>query len=387
MNNHRLFDSDQAMEAIMPMTGRRVDLDILRGIAILGIFFLNAPFFVNFEYGYVSPTPDNWLDIALRSVQAVILDGRFRGLFIVLFTIGLVAQWSKYSGSNSPSIYLTRRLKVLLVFGIVHSFFIWAGDILLGYAIAGLIALSMLNDELEGIKRNGLLFCGLGAVLLFGIGILSDMPMLTYESHYYQQFLAAFTGDFFATRADNALNAGLMLLALLIGVLWLELGFMLLTIWAWRSGWLTRPWSKEHKSALVWVIVICALVSVWHLVEQTDFSQILAMVATSISGFVTAIVALHILTSYSFPRTLIYRAIANVGRMSLSCYLAQSIVMVTLVHYYGDVFARTFVLRDYMGLALMVMVLMVLVCNVYLHFFRQGPAEWLWRFMSLKSRI
>ncbi len=387
MSDNKLFKCEQDIDAIIPLNGRRVDLDILRGIAILGIFFLNAPFFVNFEYGYVSPSPDNWLDVALRAIQALFLDGRFRGLFIVLFAIGLVAQWSKYSVIESPPSYLFRRLKVLVVFGIGHSFFIWAGDILLGYAIAGLIALSMLDNTPEDLKRNGLLFCSLGAALLFGVGVLSDIPIMAYESQQYQQYLNEFTGDFFATRVDNAINAGLMLLALILGVLWLELGIMLLTIYAWRSGWLTRPWAKSHTYALIMLLFLCALVCVWHLKEQTDFSQIVAMVATSISGFATALVAVHLLAFHSFPQNRAFQAIANVGKMSLSCYLGQSVVMVMLVHFYGDVFARTFVLLDYMSLSLLVMMFMVLVCNLYLHFFRQGPAEWLWRFLSLKSRM
>lgn len=388
VNTHGLFKDERSFHALIPLGQRRLDLDVLRGIAIIGILFLNAPFFVYFDYGYIAIIPENNLDQCLQAIQVLLLDGRFRGMFLVLFTIGLVAQWHRYSNSgNDAQGILSRRLKVLLGFGVVHGFFIWAGDILLGYAIAGLIALPMLSKQISDLKHRGYTFCAVGAILLIGFGALSNAPEVTYESATHQTFLSQFNSDFFASRANNAVNATLMVVALFIGVLWLELGIILLSAAAWRSGWLSARWKRKDLVTMASVLLLCALASAWQLQVKTDFTAIVGLVSSSISGAITAIIALHLLCVFSLPNNALFRALAGVGKMSLSCYLLQSLVMVTLVHFYGDVFVNSFYLIDYVCMSLFISAFLVLFCNAYLRIFKLGPAESLWRFASSRLKI
>ncbi|WP_158684040.1 DUF418 domain-containing protein [Pseudoalteromonas sp. T1lg10] len=373
-----LFQSSGPYHALVG-EGRRPDLDILRGIAILGIFFLNAPYFIDFANGYVPPLPLSEGDAILTRLSDIALEGRFRGLFLVLFALGLVIQWQRCYEHEAPIPKLQRRLLVLLGFGFAHSLFIWAGDILIGYAIAGLLALPMLANPRNKLTLQGIAFLVFGSAMLLVLAALSNEPQVQFTDSHYQAYLAQFDGNFWRTRGANAGNSVLMLLALMLAILWQQLGMVLLVVAAWRSGWLVRPWPLVHTLALISALLGCAYLSSrqWH--DVSAFNDVLALVANSFSGFCTALIAVHLLYLWSFADNVLTRALASVGKMSLSCYLSQSLFMVVLIHFFGSEMATEFQLRDYLLLSALVSAVSLIICPLYLRAFKQGPAEWLWR--------
>ncbi|HCQ17517.1 MAG TPA: hypothetical protein DIU20_14710, partial [Cryomorphaceae bacterium] len=118
-------------------------LDFLRGIAILGILFINTE---NFAY------PDSWspgrygfetpVDHATRFWVYFLTQGKFYSMFALLFGVGfyifLERLRKKGLGLKAMDIY-ARRMLWLFVMGIVHAYLIWNGDILYHYAICGLL--------------------------------------------------------------------------------------------------------------------------------------------------------------------------------------------------------------------------------------------------------
>ncbi|WP_158684656.1 DUF418 domain-containing protein [Pseudoalteromonas sp. T1lg48] len=373
-----LFQSSGPYHALVGES-RRPDLDILRGIAILGIFFLNAPYFIDFANGYVPPLPLSSSDALLTRLSDLALEGRFRGLFLVLFSLGLVIQWQRCYKLQSPIPKLQRRLMILLGFGLVHSLLIWAGDILVGYALAGLLALPMLANPGRKLTMQGVAFLAFGSAMLLLLAVLANEPQTQFSDPNYQAYLAQFDGNFWHTRGANASNGALMLLALMLAILWQQLGMVLLTVAAWRSGWLVRPWPLAHSLALLVVVLACAYLSTWQWQDSGGFNEVLAMVVNSVSGFCTALIAVHLLYRWSFADNVLTRALAAVGKMSLSCYLSQSLFMVALLHFVGNEMANGFQLLDYVLLSALVSLVLLVVCPVYLRAFKLGPAEWLWR--------
>ncbi|WP_158678909.1 DUF418 domain-containing protein [Pseudoalteromonas sp. T1lg75] len=373
-----LFQSSGPYQALVGEQ-RRPDLDILRGIAILGIFFLNAPYFIDFANGYVPPIPLSSADAILTRLSDLALEGRFRGLFLVLFALGLVIQWQRCYEHEDPIPKLQRRLMVLLAIGLVHSLIIWAGDILVGYALAGLLALPMLANPGRKLTMQGVAFLAFGSAMLLLLAVLANEPPTQFSDPNYQAYLAQFDGNFWHTRGANASNGALMLLALILAVLWQQLGMVLLAVAAWRSGWLVRPWPLAQSLALLGVVLACAYLSTWQWQDSGGFNEVLAMVVNSFSGFCTALIAVHLLYRWSFADNILTRALASVGKLSLSCYLSQSLFMVTLIHFMGAEMATEFRLLDYMQLSILVSLVFLVVCPFYLRVFKQGPAEWLWR--------
>src|SRR5688572_27011865 len=119
--------------------GARIDmLDMLRGIAVGGILLANVLVFFGLIFRPADvglSLPGAWLDQPARVAQAVFVEGKFYSIFSLLFGIGFGLQLARGREVAIPR--FKRRLRILLAIGAVHAFFIWAGDILMLYALLG----------------------------------------------------------------------------------------------------------------------------------------------------------------------------------------------------------------------------------------------------------
>ena len=128
------------------------NIDVLRGIALLGILVLNIDDFGN--PGPVHDVPigtpiDNfagphvYLNLALLMIKWMFFEGKMRGLFSMLFGAGVILLTSRAErrGSTNIADIYTRRNLLLLCFGVIHACFIWGGDILFDYGFQALLFL------------------------------------------------------------------------------------------------------------------------------------------------------------------------------------------------------------------------------------------------------
>lgn len=72
-------------------------LDFLRGFAVLGLLLMNAPFMGLIEFGYVAHQPVVISDYVIAVANSLLLDGRFRSLFCLLFGIGIYLQYCSFA--------------------------------------------------------------------------------------------------------------------------------------------------------------------------------------------------------------------------------------------------------------------------------------------------
>ncbi len=150
----------------------RIDvLDMLRGIAILGIFFMNIPFMAaELSKIFVAPQLIGWspTDAALWMTVQVLLEGTQRGLLELLFGAGMMVLTRHAMTPDGPvgvADLFFRRNWWLLFFGLVDIFVLgWAGDILHVYAIAALLLFPF-----RKMKPRWLLVLGLGFALFIGV--------------------------------------------------------------------------------------------------------------------------------------------------------------------------------------------------------------------------
>jgi len=134
--------SHQSIQPMQPLE-RIPSLDFLRGVAILGILFVNTESFAyydpwsSWEFGF-----ENQLDHHARFWVYFLTQGKFYSMFTLLFGAGFVIFMERLeknkTGSKSIDIY-ARRLLWLFVFGVLHAYFIWDGDVLYHYSICGLL--------------------------------------------------------------------------------------------------------------------------------------------------------------------------------------------------------------------------------------------------------
>ena len=122
---------------------RYVILDALRGFALLGIAMANFPEFSLYTFMSAEDTatlPLSGVDQWVRYLLYFFVDGKFYTIFSLLFGIGfsIIFENVARKGGNALSVFY-RRMIVLAFIGIVHLMFIWSGDILLLYALLGML--------------------------------------------------------------------------------------------------------------------------------------------------------------------------------------------------------------------------------------------------------
>ncbi len=134
---------------------RIATLDIVRGIAVMGILAMNIVGFALPFQAYMNPAalgPPDTADTISWGLSFVLIDGKMRGLFSFLFgaSMLLVIERAEAAGGSPASTHY-RRMIWLLGFGLIHFYLIWFGDILVGYALIGMVAYLFRNKEPQSL--------------------------------------------------------------------------------------------------------------------------------------------------------------------------------------------------------------------------------------------
>jgi uncharacterized protein len=122
-------------------------LDVVRGVALLGILIMNLP---GFSASYFAGANGiqrwtAWWDVLAEAVRDVLCSGKFNSLFSMLFAVGFTLQLQRLEQRDprhAVAIYC-RRLVWLLAFGVVHACVFWTGDVLHMYAVLGVLLLAV----------------------------------------------------------------------------------------------------------------------------------------------------------------------------------------------------------------------------------------------------
>ena len=166
-------------------------LDVVRGVAVLGILAANITGMgqpvtaYGWPGGFLSPAgpADEWL----WGAQLVLVDGKFRGLFTLLFGAGMVLFERRAAARGQSGNLLVRRLGWLALFGLAHWALLWRGDILLTYAVAGLTVLPFLAWSARKQLALGLAGYIVGAAMILAVTLaltLVDPGGLALSTEY-----------------------------------------------------------------------------------------------------------------------------------------------------------------------------------------------------------
>src|SRR5690242_7856491 len=181
-------DSAPSTSLLEPVTEteRISAIDTVRGCAVLGILLLNI---VAFAFPYQAyddpsimenPTSPN---VAVWAINFVLFDGKMRTIFSMLFGAGVVLLTSRAEKRNAgefvADIYY-RRTIWLLAIGLFHAFFIWSGDILYAYAIAGLFLFPLRKARPSRLIASGIAVLAL--LLPYNLWHLSDLSTARAEA-------------------------------------------------------------------------------------------------------------------------------------------------------------------------------------------------------------
>lgn len=396
---------------------RLVTLDFVRGVAVLGILFANITALAQPYISYLWPPAlaggmresDGWVWV----FQLVFVDGRFRGLFTLLFGAGIMLFMERAWARGETHRLQVRRLGWLLLFGLIHFFLIWRGDILTLYAVWGMAALLAVRMEPTKLLAVGTTMFVFGQLAMAGLmggswfaasdpAVQAMMPPedlaeITKASAQAlteaQREVALYGGgSWFEIAAHSLANRGgeLIQSTLLVG-LTETIGLLLIGMGLYKAGFFSVAVDPLTMRRWGWIgVVVGALLSVpaalWVRHGGFEFFHTL-FVFNGLLGFV----ALPMMLGYAALLTVwapraahgwLGARLAAAGRMAFSNYIGTSLVMVAIFHGWGLGLFGQLHRIELLAFVVLDWVLMLAWSKWWLDRFEYGPLEWLWRCLT-----
>ncbi len=391
-------------------------LDAVRGIAVMSILLMNiagfglpaAAYFNPLAYGAETPA-----DLWTWAVNFVLVDGKMRGLFSFMFgaSMLLVIERAEAAG-RSPAAAHFARMIALLGFGIAHFALIWYGDILLHYAVIGMIAYAF-----TGASTRALLLTGIGAfaiaTVIFALVAVSLvdvrhealMPGASAEvvstwqdivdgfgvpaAAKIANELAIYRDGYAGMVVDRVIVHGPDTVRILLFGGFETLGLMLFGMAGLRNGFLTGAWERARyrRWALVaYAVGIPPMIALAALTWENGFDPLTVFTTAFVSSPLRPIImighASMILLLLKGAAGWLPERLAAAGRMAFSNYLGTSLLMTTLFYGFGLGWFGTLSRTELYLIPPVVWALILFWSKPWLERFHYGPLEWLWRSLA-----
>jgi uncharacterized protein len=405
----------------MATTGadRIATLDIVRGVAVMGILAMNIIAFAMPMAAYMNPLAygsETAIDFAVYAFNFVLIDGKMRGLFSFLFgaSMLLVIERAEAKGESGAAVHY-RRMLVLLLFGAIHFYLIWFGDILFGYATIGMVAFFFRKKEPKALILIGIALVLLELLMMAGMAAqVRDLAPKVAEpgasAEVLRQWNEMTAWVRVPTSAEISEQMGLILgpwsgvaqnqltkhtfEPLIFSIMFgpETLAYMLFGMAALKSGFLTGQWTDaEYRRAAIrgyGISLPFYVVLIW-LIFRDNFSVLAlftySMVSTVILRpfMIPALAALVILLTRKGGA--LTQRIAAAGRAAFTNYLGTSIIMTGVFYGWGLGFFGELGRAELWLVVIAMWVLMLAWSKPWLDRFEYGPLEWLWRSLARGS--
>ncbi|WP_432199612.1 DUF418 domain-containing protein [Erythrobacter sp. W53] len=392
-------------------SGTRIaSLDFIRGLAVMGILAANIVAFGQPFSAYMYPaaflTPhgeaEGWMWVA----QFVLIDGKMRGLFTLLFGAGLYLfmenAWAKGAGRGLQ----VRRLLLLGLFGLVHFFFIWRGDILFLYSVAGLFALLFIKLSAKrqlllgvlGYLFGGLLYMGMGAAMeASASGAFGEEQVAEMEASKAEELAGGVleaeiirSGDYAEHVARNFTEHASDLAFTLFLFAFETLPLMLIGMALYRMGLFSGGLNQTKQRMWGWIGLLvgaAAHVPIALAARADGFDYYGTLAAfTGWSHFprlamTLGLAALLALWGQHAGGWLAQR-VSAAGRAAFTNYLGTSVVMLFVFHGWAGGLYGELTRGELYIVTLLTCALMLAWSKPWLDRYRYGPLEWLWRCLT-----
>lgn len=428
------MESTVQADAPVAVSARIASLDILRGVALLGVLLLNILGFGMASAGYFHPlvglgkNPE--LNYAVWGIMNLFFEGSMRGLFSLLFGAGIVlfaTGFGTRSGKEKGAFLHYKRTFFLLLFGMFDSFvLLWTGDILILYAMAGALLYPLRNARPKTLLIlsatvlvcTSILFAVSGVFVEEGRDAAAriDADPSAEHSPEERELAALWTGsENQFTYNESAIEEELdirrgsyieiadysakkvidsLLFFTPVYMLWDCVGMMLLGMGLYRMGVLSAQRSKKNYLQLaIGGFALGLAVNGFELFQaiDSDFDAIvvsgyfqgtyqLGRVAMSMGWL-----GLIMLFCQGEIWSGLKNRLAAVGRMALSNYLLHSLICLVLFTGAGFGLIGVFERWELYVIVLLIWMVQLALSPWWLKRYSFGPAEWLWRSLTYGS--
>ncbi len=385
-----------AAPVIQNTKSRVSSIDGLRGFALLLVLITH---FVGPFPGYTLlfteeqlaalPMPD--LDALLDRLNQLLFNDKARALFSFLFGLSFYFQLNKAERLGiSFKKNFTRRLIILLVFGLLHAYLLWWGDILRWYFVAGIVLLFSYHLSPRVILLMGIL-------CMFAIPIAENIaePLMARSPERFISLAAARNG-FLSDSYFEMLKANLLWDLNMSLNPWYRiphtiniLGFFFLGLWAGKTSIFKKvdEYGKHFMLGLVISFFVFLLGTYVYLYVPADitnhevFSRLIRATGGRLNDvglFVFYVCGFALLFHFTKVRYLL-TAFIPIGQMTLTNYIMQSVAGIFLFHGIGLGLMTKVGPSVTMPVALVFFALQIGFSLLWLKYFTMGPLEWLWR--------
>lgn len=384
------------------LSERVLFIDVLRGMALFGVLAANMRgFFAPLDaYMHIGMLYHSRADVLAQALIDVLIQGKFLSIFSFLFGMGFAIQMSRAAARGARFLgFYPRRLLALALFGLIHGILIWAGDILLTYAVSGAILLLFRNSGQKKLLwwAGGLMAFPVAGGLIYGALYFGSLHRAWMErtaldpQKYYKAIDIYAHGTVRQILAQNWVEWKQELPMQVFAIY--AVALFMLGMWVWRAGIVQRL--GEHRAMLkrvcAWSIPMGLVLSTYTGIDKAVnpagtlsgwrlFAEMLWLPGSQVlaAGYVSGLALIFLdedCRRYMLP-------FAPVGRTALTNYLLQSVVCsLFFYHYTTGLFGR---IGPALGLVPTVVLFaaQVVVSNWWLKRYRFGPIEWVWRGMT-----
>ncbi|MFC3851818.1 DUF418 domain-containing protein [Salinispirillum marinum] len=376
---------------------RFVKLDLIRGVAVLGVLMVNIHLFSGPEQWHYHPSqrPDlSGLDQGALVLTIGLMEGKFIALLSLLFGVGMALFLERY-GQIAKWAHM-KRMAILGCIGLLHAYGFWYGDILVTYAITGAVAWWFLPlSPLRQIRfavlffalPTGLLLWAAQSVDRWDEATLQTMRALLYPSaETLQAKVMGYQQGFWAQWSVRAPDAWTLQFDVLVTwTLWYTLSLMIIGMLLQRQGWCVAPpikpisWPGIGIGTVGLVLSLgVALSRVFGVPDDLAWVSFYQPVLQQMGAFLLAFWYLLVLLSWSSASVWVLR-LAALGRWSLSVYLLQSLLCGVLFYGHGLGWYGQRTPAEVMLLGAGISALLLWQVPKWEKCWGIGPAERLWR--------
>ena len=377
-------------------------IDALRGAALFGIIVVNIQSFV---WGLSGPAlgvlyeSSSTADMATLFLTALLFEYKFYPIFCFCFGYGFAIQTRRWIARGADvRTRFTRRMNFMLFMGVMHGVFIWFGDILARYAIAGYILRRHIRKGPRALLRAAkfwlvvVVISGVALAVLVGAGTVDPAESATqseiarmdsehifaiYTESGYLDATIQRVIDFFLVASTYVLVLPQVMLFFLFGALAAQLSLLRFParyrLFWWRVFWLGLLVGLPINIAYAALHVSLAYdpwmpTSVWQVLLST-FAPVMSL---------TYVAAASLLHSSACGKALI-ALLAPAGRVALTFYIGESVLMMLLLNGFGFGLGATFAQFELFVTAVAVFAVLLFGAHLMLRFNIPAPLEGIWR--------
>lgn len=410
-------------------------MDVLRGVALLGILMINIEFFAQPFEKLINPGLSNdfvgsnyyiWL------FKELVFFGKMWSIFVILFGAGaflLITRAEKRGRAAGIADIYYRRLFWLLLFALIHAYLIWSGDILFFYAVVGLFLYPVRRLSVRGMFIAVMVLLILSTLIPY-IDYKNDESLhkQVTEINAIKEKGQELTDEQTAVLEDwkikdafihpdletlqkkiETMRKGTYFEIIKSQKKWVkemhtlwfyEKGFfrtlmmMILGMTLIKSGVLS---AKSKDSTYLMLMAFGYIIGFSLAIFRIRYLLVnnFSMFSNDLAGVVwqteiTTVALGHIGLICLFCKSSILGwlkiSLAAVGRMAFTNYILQSLIGIFLFYSYGFGLFGTMDITEQLWVVGAIWVFQLIASPIWLKYFRFGPMEWVWRSLTYWKR-